>query len=94
MSTIAVFRPAAHWGYVEAPEPCASGSAGRIEQAIPVRGAGPQARRLDEQILEVTRVRQRLEALGFEPPPRGPIPVALAGVRELDWHLEPDETDF
>jgi hypothetical protein len=34
-----------------------------------------------------------IEELGWETAPKAPVAVKLRGVKDLDWHLEPDELE-
>jgi hypothetical protein len=58
----------------------------------PIQGAGDQARFV--QLLRTAPIVGFADgSADWEPAPRASIPVALAGSRDLDWQLEPDELE-
>jgi len=58
-----------------------------------VFGAGPQAQLL-RTLREAPLAVFPAEDLGWELAPKAPIPVKLAGTKDLDWHLDPTEMEL
>ncbi len=90
-STSHSFHPDTHWGIAGNVEPAATPFT-RSMGVVPVSGAGPQAQQLYALFcMWVLGTEPDLAELGWEPPPPGLIPMKLAGIQDLDWHLDLDE---
>lgn len=85
------FRPDSHWRIAAGTEPAAT-PLDRLGSFFSLSGAGPQADLLEAQFRALVRgPALDLDELGWVAPPAGPIPVLLAGMEDLEWHLEDDE---